>query len=67
MRQSWSGVGRLDTDVEAILSKALEKEPERRYESAAALSKDVDRDLSSQPINARPPGASPHLTARQIY
>jgi len=57
LRQSWSGIGRLDVDVENIVGKALEKEPERRYESAAALAEDIDRYLSSQPINARPPSA----------
>jgi serine/threonine protein kinase len=57
LRQSWSGIGRLDVDVENIVGKALEKEPERRYESAAALAEDIDRYLSSQPINARPPTA----------
>jgi tetratricopeptide (TPR) repeat protein/tRNA A-37 threonylcarbamoyl transferase component Bud32 len=57
LRQSWSGIGRLDADVENIVGKALEKEPARRYESAAALAEDIDRYLSSQPINARPPGA----------
>ncbi len=57
LRQSWSGIGRLDEDVENIVGKALEKEPERRYDSAAALAEDIDRYLSSQPINARPPSA----------
>ncbi len=57
LRQSWSGIGRLDADVENIVGKALEKEPARRYESAAALAEDIDRYLSSQPINARPPNA----------
>jgi serine/threonine protein kinase len=57
LRQSWNGNGRLDPDVETIVGKALEKEPERRYESAAALADDIDRHLSSQPINARPPSA----------
>ncbi len=57
LRQSWSGIGRLDLDVENIVGKALEKEPARRYESAAALAEDIDRYLSSQPINARPPSA----------
>lgn len=52
---SWSGTRRLDADVETIVAKALEKDPERRYGSVAALSDDVERYLSSQPIRARPP------------
>jgi serine/threonine protein kinase/tetratricopeptide (TPR) repeat protein len=46
---------RLDPDVETIIGKALDKDPDRRYSSAAALSGDVGRYLSSQPILARPP------------
>ncbi len=57
LRESWSGIGRLDADVENIVGKALEKEPARRYGSAAALAEDIERYLSSQPINARPPSA----------
>jgi serine/threonine protein kinase/lipopolysaccharide biosynthesis regulator YciM len=42
-------------DLEAILLKALEKDPQRRYSSSAALSEDLGRYLSAQPILARPP------------
>jgi eukaryotic-like serine/threonine-protein kinase len=48
---------RIDRDVETIALKALEKDPERRYQSAAAMAEDVARYLTSQPIQARPPGA----------
>ncbi|MBP7147158.1 MAG: serine/threonine protein kinase [Acidobacteria bacterium] len=54
---SWSGSRRLDADVETIVGKALEKDPERRYGSAAALAEDLERYLNSQPIMARPPSA----------
>ncbi len=53
--ESWSGVRRLDGEVETIVGKALEKASERRYSSAGALGEDVDRYLSSQPILAMPP------------
>jgi len=52
---SWSGTHRLDQDVETIVAKALEKDPERRYGSVAALSDDLERYLASQPIKARVP------------
>ncbi len=46
------GVG---SDLETIVRKALAKEPDRRYQSAAALSDDLRRYLTNQPILARPP------------
>jgi len=41
-------------DVDAILLKALRKEPERRYSSASAFRDDVERFLQGQPVSARP-------------
>jgi eukaryotic-like serine/threonine-protein kinase len=41
-------------DLSTIIGKSLEKEPDRRYDSVGALSEDVERFLSSQPIVARP-------------
>lgn len=41
-------------DVETIVAKALEKEPERRYQSAAELAADIRRYLDDQTIEARP-------------
>lgn len=41
-------------DLEAIVGLALEKEPQRRYPSVAALASDVRRYLSDRPIEARP-------------
>jgi len=43
----------LDSDVEAILLKALTKEPSRRYQSAAELEYDVKCWLNGMPITAR--------------
>ncbi len=57
----WTGRRALDLDVETIARKALAKEPERRYDSAAALVDDVQRFLMSQPIMARPPSAAYQL------
>ncbi len=42
-------------DVETIIAKALEKDPQRRYASAAEFAADVRRYLRHEPIAARPP------------
>lgn len=44
----------LKGDLEQILLKALEKNVRRRYESAAALARDIERHLEHRPIAARP-------------
>ena len=41
-------------DLDAIVMKALHKEPERRYASAAALAEDIERYLVGRPVAARP-------------
>ncbi|HYF16190.1 MAG TPA: serine/threonine-protein kinase [Phycisphaerales bacterium] len=46
------GVG---ADLDTIVRKALEKDPDRRYASAAELGADVRRFLDDLPIAARPP------------
>ncbi|MGD2109722.1 MAG: protein kinase [Phycisphaerae bacterium] len=42
-------------EIETIVSKALEKDRERRYPSAKALSDDLERYLQGEPIIARKP------------
>ncbi len=41
-------------DLDTVVLKALAKEPERRYESAAALADDLRRHLDGLPVAARP-------------
>lgn len=41
-------------DIDAIVMKAIEKEPARRYQTASEFAADVKRCLESQPIQARP-------------
>jgi Protein kinase domain len=45
-------------DVETIVGKCLEKEPGRRYQSAAAFVTDLQRFLDDRPISARRPSAT---------
>jgi serine/threonine-protein kinase len=40
-------------DLDAIVMKALRKEPTARYDSAEALAEDVERHLLRQPVQAR--------------
>lgn len=44
-------------DLDWITLKALEKERDRRYDSAAALAQDLERHLRNEPVEASPPGA----------
>ncbi|MEZ4387018.1 MAG: serine/threonine-protein kinase [Candidatus Krumholzibacteriia bacterium] len=55
LRDGWLGPGRPDTDLQTIVAKALAKDADERYASAAALAEDLERYLTSQPILARPP------------
>ncbi len=47
-------VPRMHRDVEAILLKALARDKERRYITAAGLAADLRRYLNRRPVNAQP-------------
>lgn len=44
-------------DLDAIVLRALEGDPQRRYAGAQALADDVERYLATRPLRARPGGA----------
>ena len=45
----------LKRDLDWIVMKAMDKNPDRRYVTAAALADDIQRYLSQEPVLARPP------------
>ena len=44
----------VDGDLERICLKCLEKEPQRRYDTAEALARDLERWMNCEPVAARP-------------
>ncbi|MEM7249669.1 MAG: serine/threonine-protein kinase [Acidobacteriota bacterium] len=47
--------GRKREDLDVIIAKALEKDPERRYPSVSELAADLRRHLRHEPVQARAP------------
>lgn len=50
-------VPQLPRDLEVVVLKAMERRPEQRYASAAALADDLEAVLELRPIRGRPPAA----------
>lgn len=47
----------LPRDLDAIVHRALAKDRTRRYQSAEAMARDIERYLDGQPVEARRPGS----------
>ncbi|HVS34766.1 MAG TPA: serine/threonine-protein kinase [Gemmataceae bacterium] len=47
-----------DGDLEAICLKCLQKDPSRRYPTAAALAEELEHWLAGEPLTARPPSTA---------
>jgi tetratricopeptide (TPR) repeat protein len=48
-------------ELDWIVMKALEKDRNRRYETAASLARDIERYLADEPVQACPPSAAYRL------
>jgi serine/threonine protein kinase len=51
----------VEPDLDWIVMKAIEKDRSRRYETANGLAMDIQRFLTDEPVNARPPSAGYQL------
>src|SRR4051812_23851663 len=51
----------LHGEIDWIVMKALEKDRERRYQTANALARDIQRYLDGEPVEAGPPSRSYRL------
>ncbi|MBE7493480.1 MAG: serine/threonine protein kinase [Verrucomicrobiaceae bacterium] len=58
-------ISRLPADLDWITLRALEKEPQRRYQSAADFAADLQRFLDGDPVSAHPPSLA-YVTRRWI-
>jgi len=54
----------IPSDLETIILKAMDKDPRRRYATAAALADDLDRFLRGEPIFAKPVSLATRLLKR---
>ena len=49
-------------ELDWVVMKCLEKKRDRRYETANALARDIQRYLADEPVEARPPSAGYRLS-----
>ena len=48
-------------ELDWVVMKCLEKQRDRRYETANGLARDIQRYLADEPVEARPPSAGYRL------
>lgn len=56
----------LPADVETVVARAMDKDPARRYPTAAALAEDLRRLLEGEPVAAHPEGAAHRLWRKAV-
>jgi len=53
--RGWIVAATLRRELDWIVTKSLEKDRRRRYQTASDFARDVERYLNDKPIEARPP------------
>ena len=53
----------LRRELDWIIARCLEKDPDRRYDSAAVLANEVERVIAGEPVLAGPPGVTYRLSS----
>jgi tetratricopeptide (TPR) repeat protein len=56
----------IDRELEALLLKALARDPKDRYPSAGALAQDIQNYLTGEPLIARPPSTA-YLLRKRVW
>jgi serine/threonine protein kinase len=56
----------IDPDLDWIVMKCLEKDRNRRYETANGLAMDLERHLNNEPVTARPP-SMPYRFRKMVH
>jgi len=51
-------IRKLKTELDWIVMKSLEKEPERRYQTAQEFAQDISNFLAGDPVHAKPPSVT---------
>jgi len=55
---------KIDRELDALLLKALARDPDKRYASAGAMAQDIDNYLNGEPLKARKPTTAYFLAKR---
>ena len=64
VRRPRQASSQIDRELEALLLKALARDPDQRYDSAGSLGDDIDNYLNGEPLKAKKPTTAYFLAKR---